>query len=201
MTSDSARSHSHSQGREEGGRGGQIVMYNRVPKTGSTTFMGLVYALCEKNGFHSIHLNVTGNAQVMSVADQYHFTHNITGWTEKIPGFYHGHVAYIDFPRFGVPQPIYLQIVRDPLERLVSYYYFLRYGDDFRPYLKRSKMGDKTTFDQCVKAKKSDCAPEKLWLQIPFFCGQEPECWCVFLDYNCRIPCIKAHALIKEVSR
>ncbi|XP_065829819.1 heparan sulfate 2-O-sulfotransferase 1-like isoform X2 [Oscarella lobularis] len=154
-----------------------LVMYNRVPKTGSTTFMGLVYSLCAKNEFNAIHLNTTKNSQVMSIADQYHFSHNITAWTEKLPGFYHGHVSYIDFPRFGVPQPIYLQIVRDPLERLVSYYYFLRYGDDFRPYLSRSKMGDKTTFDQCVKKKMSDCAPEKLWLQIPFFCGQEPACW------------------------
>jgi len=48
----------------------------------------------------------------------------------------------MDCCRFGYPNPLYINIVREPLDRLISYYYFLRYGDDYRPNLRRASASD-----------------------------------------------------------
>lgn len=157
-----------------------VIIYNRVPKTASTSFTNIAYDLCGKNHYHVLHINTTKNNPVMSIQDQVRFVKNVTEWREMKPAFYHGHVSFLDFTKFGVKKkPIYINVIRDPIERLVSYYYFLRFGDDYRPGLRRRKQGDKKTFDECVSAGGSDCAPEKLWLQIPFFCGHYSECWYV----------------------
>uniref|UniRef100_A0A671LKY1 Heparan sulfate 2-O-sulfotransferase 1 n=1 Tax=Sinocyclocheilus anshuiensis TaxID=1608454 RepID=A0A671LKY1_9TELE len=147
-----------------------VVIYNRVPKTASTSFTNIAYDLCNKNHYHVLHINTTKNNPVMSLQDQVSFVSLV-------------HVHYYHAGRiqiFGVKKkPVYINVIRDPIERLVSYYYFLRFGDDYRPGLRRRKQGDKKTFDDCVAAGGSDCAPEKLWLQIPFFCGHYFECWSI----------------------
>ncbi|KAL6732234.1 hypothetical protein Aduo_003015 [Ancylostoma duodenale] len=154
-----------------------IVIYNRVPKTGSTTFTNAVaYDLFKVNDFNVIHLNMTKNRQVMSLTDQGEFIRNITSWTERKPAFYHGHVAFIDFTRFGYPNPIYINILREPLQRLLSHYYFLRFGDNYRIGLKRSRAGNNESFDDCVLRGGRDCDMKQMWLQIPYFCGHHHFC-------------------------
>lgn len=47
-----------------------VVIYNRVPKTASTSFMGLVYDLCKQNKYHVLHINVTNNMHTLTLANQ-----------------------------------------------------------------------------------------------------------------------------------
>ncbi|KAK0415190.1 hypothetical protein QR680_011818 [Steinernema hermaphroditum] len=167
----------NSDGTRSGYNPRKVIIYNRVPKTGSTTFTNAVaYDLCKKNGFHSIHLNMTKNRYSMNIVDQRTFVDNVTAWNEVSPAFYHGHVAFVDFTKFGYLNPIYINMVREPLDRLLSHYYFLRYGDNYRIGLKRSRAGNNETFDECVERKKKDCDMKMMWLQIPYFCGTHSFC-------------------------
>lgn len=47
-----------------------VVIYNRVPKTGSTSFVGVVYDLCKKNKFHTLHINITNNMHTLTLSNQ-----------------------------------------------------------------------------------------------------------------------------------
>lgn len=47
-----------------------VVIYNRIPKTGSTSFINLAYDLCKKNKFHVLHINITANMHVLSLQNQ-----------------------------------------------------------------------------------------------------------------------------------
>ncbi|KAJ8681485.1 hypothetical protein QAD02_017272 [Eretmocerus hayati] len=155
-----------------------VVIYNRVPKTGSTSFVGVVYDLCKKNKYHALHINVSNNMHTLTLSNQMKFIHNVTQWNSMKPAFYHGHMAFLDFQKFGIGNvPLFINLLRKPLDRFVSYYYFLRYGDNFRPHLIRRKHGDTRTFDECFNAGQADCDPSNMWLQIPFLCGHDPACW------------------------
>lgn len=48
-----------------------LILYNRVPKTGSTTFANIAYKLTAQNAFHMLHINVTyRNSHYLNVLDQ-----------------------------------------------------------------------------------------------------------------------------------
>ncbi|KAK9869801.1 hypothetical protein WA026_003533 [Henosepilachna vigintioctopunctata] len=164
------------QNRQEKIHDDTVIIYNRVPKTASTSFVGIAYDLCKKNNFHVLHVNVTANSHVLSLNNQFELAKNVTHWTAMKPALYHGHFAYFDFPKLGFPKPLYINLIRRPLDRFISYYYFVRYGDNYRPYLVRKKHGNTMSFDECVARKLPECDPNNLWLQVPFFCGHAANC-------------------------
>lgn len=75
------------------------IVYNRVPKTASTSFVGVAYDLCKKNLFHVLHINVTANNHILSLNNQYELVNNVTNWHALKPALYHGHFAFVDFSK------------------------------------------------------------------------------------------------------
>lgn len=156
-----------------------------MPKTGSTSLMNVAYKLHSTNNFNVLHVNASRFATRLSSDEQARFVHNVTTWSKRLPGVYHGHFSFIDFDSFLTTIPaefaartmLYINVVRDPLARLVSYYYFMRFGDDFRPHVVRGRQSNAPVmFDDCVKQRGNDCDPERMWLQVPYFCGQFKFC-------------------------
>lgn len=62
-----------------GDENSQIVIYNRIPKTASTTFMHVPYELCAVNRFHVLLLNISRPQHFLTFADEVKFAKNITG--------------------------------------------------------------------------------------------------------------------------
>lgn len=158
--------------------GNPILIYNRVPKTGSTSLMNVAYELQAENSFRVVGVHVTQFKHQLTLQDQLEVGQNMTLWSREMPVLYHGHFAHFNLRKLGLTtSPIYINLIRRPLDRLVSHYYFLRYGDDVLTSKVRAREGDTTSFDDCVEQGGPDCDPKKMWLQIPFFCGSSPQCW------------------------
>ncbi|OON24041.1 heparan sulfate 2-O-sulfotransferase [Opisthorchis viverrini] len=157
-----------------------LVVYNRVPKTGGTSLVHLIYHLCKRNNVGITMVNISWNGVYLNRFNQLQLVHNMSNRRYARPLLLHGHFVFLDFAQLGSTlQPTYLNMIRDPLERLVSHYYFLRFGDDFRPNVirKRMKHSDRQqTFDDCVVNGGLDCQPKDLWVQVPFFCGHAAYC-------------------------
>ncbi|XP_077866541.1 uronyl 2-sulfotransferase-like [Saccoglossus kowalevskii] len=93
------------------------------------------------------------------------------------PSVYLRHFHYIDFMKFGVKQPLYINIIRDPIERFVSGYYYRRFGDAIHSdYVNRAYPNKNVTVDECVLSNYSECSQRGLMYIVPYFCGQDPRC-------------------------
>ncbi|XP_078619841.1 uronyl 2-sulfotransferase-like isoform X2 [Branchiostoma floridae x Branchiostoma japonicum] len=152
------------------------LVYNRVGKCGSRSLITILSVLSSKNGFNfAKDPSVVHSQTRFPLPDQIALVQHV----DKIspPFFYNRHFHFIDFTRFGARQPIYINMIRDPFDRLVSSYYFKRFGDgrsdDRGRYLKEE---DKLrSFDACVLEEQVECT-RGLHYIIPFFCGQRPGC-------------------------
>ncbi|XP_075160330.1 uronyl 2-sulfotransferase homolog pip-like [Haematobia irritans] len=110
------------------------------------------------------------------------------------------HVNFMNFTDYEEPRPIYMNMVRDPVERIISWYYYIRAPWVFVPKrLKNNKpmpnpKWANTEFDQCVLSKDKACTYiegsgfERTGdhrRQTLFFCGHnEHKC----MPFNTRLP-------------
>jgi len=167
------------------------IFFNRITKSGSEKMMELLKILAKRNNFEA-RRDVEGFYEVVLMHDAYaknFLRTEVLNCTTA--NTYTKHVAFIDFGLLDEPWPIYINLVRDPIERLVSWFYYAR-----APWYiaeRRELFGDaiimpsvdwlKKDFNTCIEERDPECVYEQLELgnlgdhrrQSLYLCGQVQE--------------------------
>lgn len=165
-----------------------FVFFNRVPKVGSQSLMELMRRLGKINGFtHARNPGSVKETVMMAKDGQKQLLADLL--TRPKPHIYSQHIAYINFTRFHLPRPIYINLVRDPIERIISWHYYVRarwYYNDMKAKLGENSIAMPSDefldldLDTCVRNHDPHCTFEQMQMvntvgdhrrQTLFFCG------------------------------
>lgn len=152
------------------------VVYNRVPKSASTTLRYLFrdqaanrkFTILNKEIFVPFFLPLNVQQEVVSELESL-----------KTPVLYERHMYFINFDDFQKPQPVYINLIRDPLQQVTSAYYYSRETCNYekRCYFNTTFLNE--TLDECVERRSaSECIDQSQGVSpmLPFFCGSQVAC-------------------------
>ena len=156
-----------------------LVIFNRVPKTGSEMFQSFGQLLSSILGYHtfidpqSIDL-FPNRIKLRSVAKKL---------SKLKHGVYYRHMSFMNMSEYQLPKPIYISVVRHPIDRVVSWYYYQRWKDrpdDQTPKELCDKNSDwKKLCDNYETSRQQDYQQSETWYNMTFDeCVEKklPEC-------------------------
>ncbi|XP_071948825.1 uronyl 2-sulfotransferase-like [Antedon mediterranea] len=189
------------------------IIFNRVPKCGSRTALDIFRYLANRNQYNMISSTIYGplhlpeNKKVVQYlkfdSNQWSFSIYLNSCdlikqlirAAEPPVLFERHMHFLTFP--NSKRVRYINIIRDPIDRFISQYYFRRFGDDRNPMnflgTDQSKY-QLQTINECVLKRLPECSGNRLQYIIPFFCGHSPQCSLL----NSSIPLDMAKANIKR---
>lgn len=132
-----------------------LMVNMRVPKTGGTTVTDLLRELSSANHFllsYSSRLYPRSQEEIDSREKD--MTSYLTSFQHKTAQS--AHVRFLDFPKHGLPDPLYIGTFRDPLERMQSHYNYDSFSDrplyvDYKLWVKGQVDVVKPSLTQCVR--------------------------------------------------
>ncbi|UJR19580.1 hypothetical protein I4U23_022715 [Adineta vaga] len=152
------------------------LIYNRVPKAAGTTLRYLFRQQAEKRRYTILNKNI-----YVPFLLPFNVQQEVVSEFEdaKLPVIYERHMYFINFDVFQKPQPVYINVIRDPLQQVISSYYYSRSTciDERRCYFNTTFVNE--TLNECVERRSaSECidASHGVSPVIPFFCGNEAAC-------------------------
>ncbi|XP_047480303.1 heparan sulfate 2-O-sulfotransferase 1-like [Penaeus chinensis] len=164
----------------------RLLVYNRVPKCGSTTVLDILNLTARMNQYWYRHSLLYNEMNLTSGQQRMVLTHlGVQNW--EIPISYDRHMYYVDFAKEGNSRVAWMNIIRDPVERIISEFYFIRVKSRWDTIESLKKISHRKppdswfemTLDECVPAKHPECYPklgQYMRMQLTFLCGTDPVC-------------------------
>ena len=153
-----------------------ILVFNRTPKAGSESLWKLIDDLAVQNNFISMSDDPDNkkrrgeNTYLRNLSTRkYYVTGLLDQPNSTKPVTYTKHINFLNFEEFNFKNPIYINMVRHPVERIISWYYYIRQGwylvkwdeDKEEHYLKEFGRENpkffKVPFEECWSQQLPEC--------------------------------------------
>lgn len=154
----------------------KFIFHNKLPKCGSTTMHNIVGLLSRKNNFTYWKI-MSG---VMKFTDEETLIQALK-MRYREPFFLLQHHFWMDFTKYSMHQPTFVNLIRDPISWFQSHYTFMRFGMNKGRSEDSPKLG--SDIDDCIKNKEKNCVSNQ-WTYIEFFCGSEKLCATMKASYE-----------------
>jgi len=171
----------------------QFIFHNKLPKSGSTTMKYIISTLQKANDFHMDYQSPCINKATCAtdpadgIGAESTLANHVKVEREQHPGKFIllKHQYWLNFTEHDMEQPTYINVVRDPVTRFASMYYFNRYGfksmgsaarqGAVRHSWKGTEEDIVRTLDMCMEQQGEECS-EPLQVLVRYFCGTAKEC-------------------------
>ncbi|XP_043193670.1 heparan sulfate 2-O-sulfotransferase pipe-like [Amphibalanus amphitrite] len=167
----------------------RIVFYNRVDKCGSSSLNALIKRLAKNNRKFIRSSSDVHFRRYLNDTDQLAIIKKLIKQSKKKPVVFDRHVYYVDFTEFNQSEPIYINLIRDPVQRFISFFHYLRLEKRYRKATQRPKrQWFNKNLNECVMSGDPECAMtdtyhhegpkgnEVFHPMTSYFCGHEAVC-------------------------
>ncbi|KRF98513.1 uncharacterized protein Dwil_GK28299 [Drosophila willistoni] len=167
------------------------MFFTRCAKVGSEALIEFMHHLKDLNSFQIDHtgLRKASQRQLRPMAQAQTAAHI---YNQGEGSVYVEHLPWIDFNQYNLPKPIYINLVRDPVERMISWYYYVRNSYRNAIYFRKNPLAPlkpvawfKKSFNDCVRSGDLECQYIPMTVhdtegnfkrQSLFFCGHHQDC-------------------------
>lgn len=162
----------------------RFVFHNKMPKSGSSTMKFILTILAKANDFTLDHQRLCVDIELCEGNDDdgangvkvlQNYMKNTLDVTEgKYLLLKHHH--WLNMTELGLEQATYINVVRDPVARFASRYYFNRFGWGLQAGARRQTWKEEEeinqTLDECVGKGSQECV-DALQVMVQYFCGTD----------------------------
>jgi len=165
-----------------------FVFHNKMEKCGSTTMRNIIKILSKRNRFNFKWIMLSNGNQKYD----HNVALNFTKSEMMPPSLLLVHHFWMDFTKHGEEQPLYINVIRHPVEWVNSKFTFRTYGWERRPGCKRNCAIQMKDIDECI-AKWEECkiSPASY---ILYLCGDD----CLGLEDKSEMVEITKRKIVKD---